>query len=68
MALLLSLGVACLVWFPLGLAGSWALFWFTYFLTTVIGVGARSNPGPKTLLSNPLYWETFFPSQRDPTM
>lgn len=45
-ALLLSLGVSCLVWFPLELAGSWALFWFTYFQTTVIGVGActmRSN-------------------------
>lgn len=37
-ALVQSLIMSCIVFFPLDLAGSWVLFWFTYFQTTVIGI------------------------------
>jgi ATP-binding cassette subfamily G (WHITE) protein 2 len=37
-ALVQSLIMSCIVFFPLELAGSWALFWYTYFQTTVIGI------------------------------
>lgn len=38
-ALVQSLIMSCIVFFPLELAGSWALFWYTYFQTTCIGIG-----------------------------
>ncbi|EIE18756.1 ABC family transporter: multidrug, partial [Coccomyxa subellipsoidea C-169] len=37
-ALVQSLIMSCIVFFPLALAGSWSLFWYTYFQTTVIGI------------------------------
>jgi hypothetical protein len=40
-ALLVSLAVSNIVFWQLALAGSWALFWYTYFQTTLIGIGAR---------------------------
>lgn len=41
-ALLQSLVFACIVWFPLQLTGSFALFWYTYFQTTLIGIRESS--------------------------
>ncbi|KAK9804705.1 hypothetical protein WJX72_000974 [[Myrmecia] bisecta] len=38
LALLISLPFSCLVFFPLQMQGSWALFWAVYFLTTIIGI------------------------------
>jgi hypothetical protein len=37
-ALLQSLVMSCIVFFPLELAGSWVLFWYTFFQTTCIGI------------------------------
>ena len=45
-ALVQSLIMSCIVFFPLELAGSWALFWYTYFQTTVIGICAPLPPLP----------------------
>ena len=44
-ALVQSLVFACIVWFPLQLTGSFALFWYTYFQTTLIGI-CESSGGP----------------------
>ncbi|CAL8464409.1 g3944 [Coccomyxa elongata] len=37
-ALVQSLVMSCIVFFPLELSGSWVLFWLTYFITTVVGI------------------------------
>ena len=45
-ALVQSLIMSCIVFFPLELSGSWVLFWLTYFITTVVGICALQNiPG-----------------------
>lgn len=43
-ALVQSLIMSCIVFFPLALAGSWSLFWYTYFQTTVIGIRTSLFP------------------------
>lgn len=44
-ALVQSLIMSCIVFFPLELSGSWVLFWLTYFITTVVGICAlHSHP------------------------
>ncbi len=38
MALVTSTVFACIVFFPCEFSGSFALFWYTYFQTTLIGI------------------------------
>ena len=42
-ALVQSLIMSCIVFFPLELSGSWVLFWLTYFITTVVGICALQS-------------------------
>ena len=43
-ALVQSIVFACIVFFPCEFTGSFALFWYTYFQTTLIGI--REPPAP----------------------
>jgi ABC-type multidrug transport system permease subunit len=38
-AALMTLAFSCILYFPMQLHGTWALFWMVYFLTSTIGVG-----------------------------
>ena len=40
-ALLQSIALSVMVFYPLHLTGQWLLFFFTYLVTTCIGIGAR---------------------------
>ena len=43
-ALVQSLVFACIVYFPCEFTGSFGLFWYTYFQTTLIGIREPSPP------------------------
>ena len=38
-AALTTLAFSCILYFPLRLHGTWALFWMVYFVTSTIGIG-----------------------------
>ena len=46
MALVQSIVFACIVFFPCEFSGSFALFWYTYFQTTLIGIREPLSLGP----------------------
>ena len=52
-ALLVSIISSNIVFWACEFAGSWALFWFTAFLTTVVGIGARTPPHMHSLVMKP---------------
>ena len=39
-ALVMTLALSVLTYYPLHLGGQWLLYWFVYFQTTCIGIGA----------------------------
>ena len=39
MAALMTLPFSCILYFPMRLHGTWALFWMVYFVTSTIGIG-----------------------------
>ena len=45
-ALVTSIIFACIVFFPCEFSGSFALFWLTYFQTTLIGIREPPTPAP----------------------
>lgn len=65
-ALLVSIIAANIVFWACKFAGSWALFWFTAFLTTVVGIGARTPLHKPCLPTTPPFQQTPFPSNRPP--
>jgi hypothetical protein len=38
-AALMTLPFSCVLYFPMQLHGTWALFWMVYFMTSTIGIG-----------------------------
>ena len=38
-AALMTLPFSCILYFPMQLHGTWALFWMVYFVTSTIGIG-----------------------------
>lgn len=38
-AALMTLPFSCILYFPMRLHGTWALFWMVYFVTSTIGIG-----------------------------
>ena len=48
-ALVQSLVFACIVYFPCEFTGSFGLFWYTYFQTTLIGIREPSPSTPSAL-------------------
>lgn len=49
-ALVQSLVFACIVYFPCEFTGSFGLFWYTYFQTTLIGICEPSPCTPSALV------------------
>ena len=55
-ALVQSLVFACIVYFPCEFAGSFGLFWYTYFQTTLIGIREPSPFTPSAPCSEASAW------------